>query len=198
MKCWECEIETEVIHHHHVVPQSRGGTKTVPLCEPCHSKAHHKEKNMTTSKLTKEALKRKKEAGEFLGRPPKGFKREYRKFLIDKEEWATTLKALEMRANGAKLKAVAAKLGVSVNSASLLCRRWGSPEAYIKYTKELTLVPNEEWEIVYEAIKLRESGAPWREVGDFLGSSAANACVLIRKYDSSSKRFLEFTDSLKE
>jgi len=42
-----------------------------------------------------------------------------------------------MRANGAKLKAVAAKLGVSVNSASLLCRRWGSPEAFDAFREDV-------------------------------------------------------------
>ena len=137
MQCWECEIETEDIHHHHVVPRTRGGTKTVPLCESCHSKAHHKEKNMTTSRLTKEALKRKKEAGEFVGRPPKGFKREYRRFLIDKDEWARTLKALEMRASGEPLRVVAAELESSIPFASLLCRRWNSPKAYIEFTKRV-------------------------------------------------------------
>lgn len=63
-KCWGCDCETEHIHNHHVVPRSRGGTRTVPLCEPCHSKAHHRKKNMNTSTLVKEAyLRRKKEVG---------------------------------------------------------------------------------------------------------------------------------------
>lgn len=44
MKCWECELETDEIHHHHVIPRSRGGKKTVPLCLNCHGKAHHRKK----------------------------------------------------------------------------------------------------------------------------------------------------------
>jgi len=36
--CFECGEAAE--HDHHVVPRSRGGTKTVPLCGPCHAKAH--------------------------------------------------------------------------------------------------------------------------------------------------------------
>ena len=67
--CWECELETEVIHNHHVVPKIRGGTKTVPLCEVCHSKAHHRDKNMNTSALTKEGLRKAKERGVKLGNP---------------------------------------------------------------------------------------------------------------------------------
>jgi len=69
MKCWECEEEAEAIHRHHVVPKSRGGTKTVPLCEECHSKAHHRNKNMNTSELTREGLRRAKARGVRLGSP---------------------------------------------------------------------------------------------------------------------------------
>jgi len=36
--CFECgEPATS---RHHVVPKSRGGTKTVPLCSRCHDMAH--------------------------------------------------------------------------------------------------------------------------------------------------------------
>ena len=69
MKCWECEIEGVPLHNHHPVPKSRGGTKTIPLCEPCHSKAHHRKKNMNTSELTKEALWRIRAGGVKLGNP---------------------------------------------------------------------------------------------------------------------------------
>lgn len=36
--CFECGNPAE--HNHHVVPALLGGTKTVPLCVPCHDKAH--------------------------------------------------------------------------------------------------------------------------------------------------------------
>lgn len=39
MACFECGAPAR--HQHHVVPRSRGGTRTVPLCEECHGKAHH-------------------------------------------------------------------------------------------------------------------------------------------------------------
>ena len=66
-ECWECSKLGE-IHLHHVVPRSRGGTKTVPLCLECHAKAHHRNKNMSTSKLVSETIKRKKLEGTW--KPP--------------------------------------------------------------------------------------------------------------------------------
>ena len=36
--CFECGQPAHV--QHHVIPQSRGGTKTVPLCNGCHSLVH--------------------------------------------------------------------------------------------------------------------------------------------------------------
>lgn len=36
--CFECGKTAE--HEHHVIPECLGGTKTIPLCEECHSKVH--------------------------------------------------------------------------------------------------------------------------------------------------------------
>jgi hypothetical protein len=36
--CFECGAPAEF--NHHVVPQIYGGTKTIPLCDKCHSKVH--------------------------------------------------------------------------------------------------------------------------------------------------------------
>ncbi len=63
--CFECGQPAECDHH--VVPQSRGGTKTVPLRGECHAKAHHRDKNMSTRKLTKDALAALKAKGVKLG-----------------------------------------------------------------------------------------------------------------------------------
>jgi DNA invertase Pin-like site-specific DNA recombinase len=89
-----------------------------------------------TSARTKAALKAKKARGERLGRPPKGWS-VVEGSLVMNSDWTLVHEALTMRANGAKLKAVAAKLGVSVNSASLLCRRWGSPEAFDAFREDV-------------------------------------------------------------
>lgn len=67
--CFECGGLADVAHH--VVPRSRGGTKTVRLCEGCHGKAHGRA--MTTNALTREALARKRANGERTGGLPFGF-----------------------------------------------------------------------------------------------------------------------------
>jgi hypothetical protein len=56
-ECFECEA-TQDLHEHHVVPKSRGGTKTVTLCHQCHMKAHGRDgKGLNHRKLTKEGMK---------------------------------------------------------------------------------------------------------------------------------------------
>ena len=66
-ECFECET-TKDLHEHHVVPKSRGGTKTVTLCYQCHMKAHGKDgKGLNHSKLTREGLKKAKHQGVKLG-----------------------------------------------------------------------------------------------------------------------------------
>jgi hypothetical protein len=64
-QCFECEQPAEA--NHHVVPKSRGGTKTVALCTACHAKAHHRDKNMASATLTKQALAAAKARGVLLG-----------------------------------------------------------------------------------------------------------------------------------
>ena len=66
-ECFECGA-TEDLHEHHVVPRSRGGTKTVTLCHQCHMKAHGRDgKGLNHSRLTKEGQKKAKERGVKLG-----------------------------------------------------------------------------------------------------------------------------------
>jgi hypothetical protein len=67
VKCFECgEQATELAH---VVPKSRGGTKTVPLCGKCHGLSHDIKRPQDISTLTREGLARKKAQGAKLGRP---------------------------------------------------------------------------------------------------------------------------------
>ena len=66
-KCFECET-TEDLQEHHVVPRSRGGTKTITLCHQCHMKAHGRDgKGLNHSRLVKEALVKAKARGVKLG-----------------------------------------------------------------------------------------------------------------------------------
>ena len=65
--CFECGIDGE-IHNHHVVPKSKGGTKTVPLCTICHGKIH--DRNFLNHKqLTRQGLANAKKRGVKLGKP---------------------------------------------------------------------------------------------------------------------------------
>jgi len=69
-QCFECDSKNNLIEHH-VVPRSRGGKRTIVLCQPCHDKVHgHKRlRNISVSELTSEGLKRAKERGVKLGNP---------------------------------------------------------------------------------------------------------------------------------
>ena len=60
-QCFECGSE-EAIHQHHVVPKSRGGTRTIPVCDRCHNLCHHNSGNMLASTLNSESRHRKKDA----------------------------------------------------------------------------------------------------------------------------------------
>ena len=69
-KCFECGTE-ECIQHHHVVPRSVGGTKTIPLCSICHGKVHgiKRDKQINVSELTKAGIARARAAGKQIGNP---------------------------------------------------------------------------------------------------------------------------------
>jgi len=68
-RCFECET-TEDLQEHHVVPRSKGGTKTVTLCYECHMKAHGRDgKSANHRRLTVEGLERAKARGVKLGNP---------------------------------------------------------------------------------------------------------------------------------
>lgn len=69
--CIECKV-VGVVHYHHIVPRSRGGTATVPLCEKCHGlvhSEHNPERFVNSSFLVREALKEARRNGVVLGRP---------------------------------------------------------------------------------------------------------------------------------
>jgi hypothetical protein len=106
MTCFECG--DVALHEHHVVPRSRGGTKTVPLCEACHGLAHHCNGNMSTKALTKEALERRRERlGWGGGSVPWGYQRTKSGHIVLCEaEQATTARAEEMRKSGMSFRAI--------------------------------------------------------------------------------------------
>lgn len=99
-------------HDHHVVPRSRGGTRTVPLCVDCHAKAHHRDKAMSTPKLTRDALQAKKAKGERVGAVPYGFTLASDGVALVRcpHESAVVELVRSLRADGLTLRAVAAAL----------------------------------------------------------------------------------------
>jgi len=54
-QCTNCG--EQATHEHHIVPKSKGGVVTVPLCVFCHSQVH--EKKMASTYLTRLALFKK-------------------------------------------------------------------------------------------------------------------------------------------
>lgn len=68
-ECFECGQPAH--HQHHVVPRSKGGTRTVPLCVECHGKAHGRA--MAHPELTSAALHKRKAGGKRIGSIPHGY-----------------------------------------------------------------------------------------------------------------------------
>jgi hypothetical protein len=64
--CFECGKPSQ--YEHYVVPKSRGGRKTVPLCGRCHALALHSSKKKH-GQLIKEGLARARARGVKIGRP---------------------------------------------------------------------------------------------------------------------------------
>lgn len=112
MKCFECG-SADNLHQHHVVPRSRGGTKTVDLCYHCHAKAHGKKGNFDVSTLTKEALAAKKAQGEYTGGdPPFGFTVAADGVTLEEDdaEQAVIAAVLKYREEGLSLRKISKRL----------------------------------------------------------------------------------------
>lgn len=96
-KCFECGDLTT--GRHHVVPRSKGGTKVLPLCVRCHEIVHG-DGGVFRADLIRLGIQRKRSAGWQPGRP--------RKVTED-----ATRRALQLRRDGATIKAIALELGLS-------------------------------------------------------------------------------------
>ena len=69
MKCFECDSDNNIIQHH-IVPRSKGGIRTISLCQICHDKVHDiTSRNISISELTKKGLIKAKKKGVKLGSP---------------------------------------------------------------------------------------------------------------------------------
>lgn len=64
-KCFECGKPKDDMHH--VIPKSKGGTKTIPLCSKCHGLVH--DRNFVKHrKLMLEGIEKAKLLGKYTGR----------------------------------------------------------------------------------------------------------------------------------
>ena len=98
-QCFECG-EANNIQHHHVIPRSRGGKKTVPLCEKCHGLVHNK--SMDIGDLIRETMSQKRKQNlRISGYIPYGYDTSSdKKTLIENEkEQAIIGKMIKMRNN---------------------------------------------------------------------------------------------------
>lgn len=120
--CWECNAEGDM-HDHHPVPKSRGGMRTIPLCEECHGKAHHRDAAMSTSALTRAALQAKKARGERTGAVPVGCRvgADGRTLESDPAEAEIVAAVVRARAAGLSIRAIVAELA----AAGMRTRRGG-------------------------------------------------------------------------
>jgi len=93
-RCFECDSKAN--HAHHVVPYSLGGTRTIPLCEPCHTLVH--KLDLTNhAELTKAGIKRAREAGGRHGRPERDLPIEkIKKLRASGENWLSISKKLDI------------------------------------------------------------------------------------------------------
>ena len=108
LTCFECGAPAD--HQHHVVPRSKGGTKTVPLCAACHGKVHGHA--LGGRKLTKDALEAKKARGERTGSVPYGYTMAADGVHLEAvpEEQEVIAEARRLHGAGQSLRAIAREL----------------------------------------------------------------------------------------
>jgi DNA invertase Pin-like site-specific DNA recombinase len=113
-------------HRHHVVPKSKGGTRTISLCAKCHAKVHGKHL-LKTSALTRMAIGKKKQAGERVGEIPFGYQLAADSvMLVECEKEQAVIQTIQsLREQGLSLRAIAAKLD-SAGLAAKKAKRWNA------------------------------------------------------------------------
>lgn len=111
-ECFECGAPATC--EHHVIPRSRGGTKTVPLCGGCHGLAHglSRETWSDHGALTSAAMAKRRAAGFHTGgQPPYGYRADAEGRLApDPDEMETILEAQRLRQSGLSLRQIAKAL----------------------------------------------------------------------------------------
>ena len=83
-RCIECG-SCDDLYHHHIIPESLGGTATVCLCGRCHGKVHDRSFERT-SEPTRAGLAIARERGTRLGAPNMVEVRRGKKIIVDVEK----------------------------------------------------------------------------------------------------------------
>ena len=104
MICFDCGKKSE--YHHHVIPKSKGGKKTVPLCASCHSKIHEC-LSLRTAELTRDALRVRRENGMKTGGDiPFGYQVNKGNLIKDESEQKAIRLILNLKKKGESLRGI--------------------------------------------------------------------------------------------
>jgi hypothetical protein len=109
LKCFECGNNAQ--HNHHVIPKSKGGVNTVPLCEQCHYKVHNITKT-DCAYLTSEAMQQLiNNNKKFSSQAPFGFSFDSENNMIEDPTEQKTLKLIQdLRADKMSYREIEAEL----------------------------------------------------------------------------------------
>jgi len=119
LTCFECG--RPAAYRHHVIPKSRGGTKTVPLCGACHALVHGC-LALHTRELTRAALRSRRAAGMKTGGDiPFGYRSEAGRLVPDAAEQETVRLVLDLHGKGESLRDIGRAL-----EAAGIARKGGS------------------------------------------------------------------------
>lgn len=109
-KCFECGVENVTIHFHHIIPEIRGGSKTIPLCPTCHGLVHNRNFDHHRE-LQRLGIEKAKLLGKYKGRKT-GTKEEIDSYLTKDR----TKQIIELLNNGYGPRAIMRLLKCSPNS----------------------------------------------------------------------------------
>jgi hypothetical protein len=104
--CFECGSDQD-IHYHHVVPETKGGTMTLPLCIVCHGKVHNRD-FLKIKELQKVGIEKAKKLGKY-----KGSTKNSSEKWIQKPKNSEVVKYLK---EGYQAKEISKIVGVHVNT----------------------------------------------------------------------------------
>ena len=120
MSCFECR--RKAAYRHHVIPKSRGGKKTVPLCWRCHSLVHGR-RALDTAELTRIALQHLRASGMKTGGDvPFGYRARQGKLYRDAKDQEAVRLVLGLRKKGGSLRDICRDLA----SAGITPKRGGA------------------------------------------------------------------------